>query len=291
MPSRRAVACIVLFWLSVTGYIVYRDVWPVLFASGQPPLAIDLADEAAQNIPIRWTVYWNDKKVGKLTTQMRYVDDDDTFRFTNTYNQVRVEMAGVTVVVPELKTAIRVTRRGDLREQSAEGKLELEWNGVKVADVTTMLTGTVANGQLAAKFEGSYSIAGLAPQSLSKMLDPVPVPEGQPLNPLQPVNRIANVRPGRRWVVHESNPLKDATEAVAKQIGLPMPEEAKVPLIGQVLGEPQNLDWHGNAVPCWVIEYRRDEPEVRTWVRVSDGKVLRQEAFKKGDRLSVEREE
>jgi hypothetical protein len=291
MPSRRSAAFIIMFWFIVTGYILYRDVWPLLFATGPPPIAVDLADEAAQNIPIRWTVHWNEKVVGKLTTQMRYVEEDDTFRFTNTYHQVRVEMAGVTVVVPELKSVIRVTRAGDLREQSAEGRLELEWNGVKVADVTTKLAGNVADGQLAAKFDGSYSIAGLAPQSLSKVLAPVPVPRGQPLNPLQPVNRIANVRPGRRWVVHESNPLKDAVEAVARQIGLPPQEEVKVPLVGEVLGEPRNLDRQGNPVPCWVIEYRRDEPEVRTWVRVSDGKVLRQEAFKKGDRLSVDREE
>ena len=37
------------------------------------------------------------------------------------------------------------------------------------------------------------------------------------------------------------------------------------------------------TVPCWVIEYRGDELAARTWVACRDGKVLRQEAFEKGE--------
>jgi hypothetical protein len=54
---------------------------------------------------------------------------------------------------------------------------------------------------------------------------------------------------------------------------------------------PQTLNVKGEDVSCWVIEYRRKEPVARTWVRASDGKVLRQEAFEKGESLTFERED
>jgi hypothetical protein len=40
-----------------------------------------------------------------------------------------------------------------------------------------------------------------------------------------------------------------------------------------------------------VIEYRRTEVVARTWVRVADGKVLRQELSEKGEALTFERKD
>lgn len=292
MPSRRSVALILAFWLAVTGYVGYRDLWPLLSASGPPPVAIDLADEAAQRVPIRWTVLWNGQKVGKLVTQMTYIDADDTFRFTNDYKHLRVELGGVTMVVPDFRTVVRVTRDGDLREQSAEGKVEVHWNDLRVADATVKLAGAVAGGRLTTKFDGSLGLVGFPPKVMARQLEPVPVPRGQPLNPMQPVNRVGGLRPGRRWVVHESDPLKDVREAVVKELGVKLPDEKRGPLFGEVLSGERNLQWQNETVACRVVEYRRDgELEVRTWVRAADGKVLRQEAFQKGEALSIERDE
>ena len=64
MPSRFAVAGIFAFWLVTTGYVAYRDLWPRVFASGPPPVSIELADEARQGIPAKWTLYRNDQKAG-----------------------------------------------------------------------------------------------------------------------------------------------------------------------------------------------------------------------------------
>jgi len=292
MPTRRAVALVLAFWVATAGYVAYRDVWPVLFASGPPPVAIDLADEAAQTVPVRWRIYRGDQQVGRLVTQSKYIEADDTFRFTSDYKQLRLEMSGVTFVVPELTTAVRVTRGGDLREQSAEGKLELYYGDVKLGDATAKVAGTVVNGQLRTTCEVK---APFPFGNLSKELDAVPVPVGQPLNPLMPVNRLAGVKSGRRWVVHESDPLDAAINALVREklgeYGLNLPEKEPGPLIGEVLSGVRDLDWHGQSVACRVIEYRREEVEARTWVRVSDGKVLRQEAYKKGDRFTVERDD
>ena len=291
MPSRRAIALIMLFWLASTTYVAYRDLWPVLFASGPPPVAIDLADEAAQTVPVRWTIHLSGQnKPGRLVTQMKYVEADDTFAFVNHYSDLRYESSGVVVVVPELTNVVRVTRGGDLREQTVEGRMELYLGGLKFAHASAKVIGKVVDGQLLATcdIKAPFPIGNLA-----KELDPVPVPRGQPLNPLQPVNRIANVRPGRRWVVHESDPLKEAVALLVKgkaaEYGLRLPEEKRDALIGEVLADQQTLDWQGEAARCWVIEYRRNELVARTWVRASDGKVLRQEAFEKGETLTLVR--
>ena len=102
------------------------------------------------------------------------------------------------------------------------------------------------------------------------------------------------MKPGRWWLVHENDPLGEAVGALVREkfgeYGFKLPEKKQEPLIGAVLSEQQTLDWHGQSVACWVIEYRRDEVVARTWVRVSDGKVLKQEAFQKGERLTIERD-
>jgi hypothetical protein len=292
MPSTRAVALIIAFWFATAGYVAYRDLWPVLFVSGPPPVAIDLADEAAQSVPVRWSIHMSgQKRPGRLTTQMKYHESDDTFTFTNHYADIRYESAGVVVVVPELINVVRITRGGDLREQSVDGKLQVYWGDLKIGEATARIEGTVVAGQLLARVDASYTFAGLTSQKLERTLEPVPVPRGQPLNPLQPVNRLTGLRPGRRWVVHESDPLKETIALLVKeqagQFGLKVPEEKRDPLIGEVLSGERMLDWHDQQIACWVIEYRRDEPVARTWVRASDGKVLKQEAFQKGEALVI----
>lgn len=291
MPPRTAVAGIVAFWLAVTGFVLYRDVWPRLFASGPPPVSIELADEAKQNIPAKWTLFRNGKQIGKLTTLMKYHDATDEFQFTYRYNKLQLEQGGVTLVVPEALSDVRMTRGGDLREQTLSGKLEVIV-GKSTFDGTINVRGVVTNGVLTGGGEVKSSFGDFAGD-----LEPVPVKQGQPLNPLQPVNRIAGVSGGQRWVVNEYNPLQDALASlIRKQLaksGLPLGDaKPKDSLLAEVAGEPRNLTWQNQEIACWVIEYRRKEDAIaRTWVQVKDGKVLRQEAFEGGETLVFERED
>jgi len=188
-----------------------------------------------------------------------------------------------------------VTRGRDLREETVDGRIEVQLGGLPIGQATAKITGGVLEGQLTATVEAEYTFAGLGSKRLHRALDPVPVPTGQALNPLQPVNRIADLRPGRRWLVHESDPLKEAVALLLKDqagaFGFKLPTANRDPLVGEVLSEEQTLDWHGRPISCWVIEYRRDVLVARTWIRASDGKVLQQEAFEKGEILTLIRDE
>lgn len=292
MPPRIAVAGIVAFWFATTAYTAYRDVWPRVFSSGPPPVSIELADEARQNIPARWTIKRNNQKIGKLETRMQYHDSNDSFQFTYRYSDLKLEQGDFTLASSESVSDVWITRGGQLREQSMSGKVQAQFRGVPVLDGAISVRGVVVDGVLLGRGELKSNLGNVVGD-----LEPVEVPKnGQPLNPLQPVNRLSGVRPGLTWKVHESNSLQDAMRGLVNkklaENGIRLPEEKqKDSLVAQVDREQQILTVKGEEVLCWVIEYRRTEPVARTWVRASDGKVLRQEAFEKGESLMFERED
>src|SRR5687767_5887408 len=152
MPSRLGIGFIVLFWLAATVHVGYREVWPRFFSDGPPPLRIDLADEAAQTLPTHWDVYRGDQRVGRLTTRMQYVPEDDTFRFVNTYLNLSFDFAAVSLEVPKLDTVVRVGRSGELREQQMTGTLKglvkTRLGSVPLAEASAEVTGVVRDGQL-----------------------------------------------------------------------------------------------------------------------------------------------
>jgi hypothetical protein len=303
MPSRLGVGFILLFWLTTTAHVVYHDVWPRLFSDAPPPVGIDLTDEAAQVIPTRWKVYRGDEPIGTLSTQTSYLAADDTFRFTNTYQKLSFDFATVAVEFPRLETAIRVTRAGDLREQTMTGELKASAKigpvMVPVGDASADVKGMVTGGQLV----GTCVIrqpAGATTPAIERALEPVPVPAGQVLNPMSPVSRLRDVRPGQRWVIQQVDPLRESLTILFREVlkssaiaSTALPQQSgNKELVAEVLRTPEKLDRPGkDPVECWVIEYRGEGVQAKTWVSREDGRVMRQEASGYGERLRFERDE
>jgi hypothetical protein len=300
MPSRPVVALIVLFWAATLGVAFYRDVWPRLAASGPPPIAVDLGDEASQLLPVRWDVFRGDGKAGRLVSRTTYIDADDTFEFKYKYSDLRLDFPGVRVAVPELTVATRVTRAGALREQAMAGRmlLQVERRGAGPDGETEYLTLAEAEARVEGRVENGRFVGRCDLRSplfnVQRDLDPVPVPDGQALGPLQPVNRLGNVRPGQQWTVREVDPLGEAMAVLlreqGRQFGVELPEPKREPLIATVADDQQAPP--GRDDPCWVIEYREGgELRAKTWVRAADGKVLRQEALGMGESVALVRDE
>lgn len=293
MPSRIVVAGIVVFWLATTGFTFYRDIWPRFFASNPPPVVVELVDEARLNLhlPAKWDIFRNGQRIGVLDTQTKYHEADDTFQFTYAYTELTLKQGDITLVVSEAVSSDRMTRSGELKEQTMNARVKVKSPQGEIAG-TIDIRGLVKDGTL----NGRATLkSGL--MDLEGDLDPVAVPRGsRPLNPMQPVNRLAHVRGGQEWVVNESNPLQDAVRDLLKkkvsEFGIRLPEEKKKEsLVAKVDTSPQTLKWQEQDVSCWVIEYRRIEVVARTWVRVTDGKVLRQELSEKGETLTFERKD
>ncbi len=302
MPSRLGLLAIVLGWFAVTGHVVYHDVWPRYFADAPPALQIDLADEATQLAPTKWAITRGGKKIGTLTTRMEYLAADDTFRFVNNYGQLALDAGGgnsvVSVEAPKLVTTIRVSRTGELREQSMSGELRVSLGPVELGHASAEIEGRVVNGLLLGRCKVRYPIHAAQP-TIDRELEPVPVPAGQVLNPMMPVNRLRDITPGRRWVIREVDPLKDALAVLGQELSkqskfnLPLPASASgAELIAEVQSGTEDYPLRpAEMVPCRVIAYRGERVSARTWVSVADGRVMRQEATVGDDTLRFDRQD
>ena len=290
MPSRPVVALIALFWLGTAALFLSREVLPKYLASAPPPYQIDLVDEATQQAPTRWLITPERRgSSGSLSTRMEYLAADDGFRFVNTYSQLQLDtgLQGLVIDVPSLDTAVTVTRAGQLRAQRMQGELAVKAGPVELARAKAELDGAVAGGVLRSHLTIHYPVNAKSPV-IDRDLDPVAVESGQVLNPLMPVNRLRDVRPGQTWVVRESNPLGEAVSALMREfvkdkgsklldgvMGASGPRE----FLAEVARDPEWVERpKAEQVRCRRIDYRSERGAARTWVSVEDGRVMRQEA-------------
>jgi hypothetical protein len=280
MPPRLFTLAVVAFWLATSGWLFYRELWPKLRPGEPPPYTIDLVDEARQHTtPILWSVYRGQQKIGKARTWVTYRESDDTFELHGAMDQLELyRSALVTVVVQHAANMNRISRDGELREMSTDIALALPRLELKLkAHFDGQVQGRLFHARGWVEWPGGRKDMSIEPVALSAY--------GAVLNPLQPVNRIQGLKPGQRWRIPLVDPLSDAVAATLP--GLPSGPRV---LDAAVLPETQLLSWDDQEVPCLVIEYTGDaDVSARTWVRESDGLVLRQEA-RQGDLLILQRD-
>ncbi len=294
MPSRLITASIVLFWLTTVGWFGYREIRPILFPGDAPPFVIELADEVTSEFAgqirgpdVLWGVYRGDKRIGRAETRLRYFREDNTFEMET--RLVDVELLAI-VQLAEMTNAYRLTRAGELRAIRMYGKLK-----IGKMEGTATFTGEVRNGKLYRT--GMLDFGSLGGKSEVK-LEPIDAPTGSVLNPMHPVPRIKGLRPGRRWRMPILNPLGDAVEPALKaafQSFDVKPPQLKLPsgpkfLDAEVLSETATIKLDDKEYPCRIIEYRGDERPSRTYVRISDGAVMIQEAYALGEQITLRRE-
>jgi hypothetical protein len=285
---------IVAFWLGMMSWLAYRDIWPQLRPGQPPPYTIDLADEAQLHAPrIRWVLLQDgprgEERIGRARTWVTYSAADNTFEMHNEINDLNLKKGLLTVRVRQMTSVYHVSLDGDLQgfraNLAAVVPLPLLLGQVEFhADVT----GDVKDG----RFSPAGKLTTPFADPIDLAMDPVDVPaHGSLLNPLHPVNRIKGLRPGQQWRVPRFDPLFEClTAAASKKLKLGSLAAGPRFLDAEVLAGSQVLTWNRRPVECLVIEYRSDEVAGRTWVRKSDGLVLRQEAGTGKDRLILQRE-
>jgi hypothetical protein len=297
---------IVGFWLATLGWFGQRELRPRLFPGQAPPFVIELADEATSQGQTFWTIYRGEREIGKAKTSLRYSNEDDTFELTSELKDVELTDKLFYVYISTMTNRYRVGRNGELRSLSAHGELRAESKrreerrvpGPAVFTATASFEGHVVDGKLLRTEKIVIPIFG----EMSPKLEAMDAPNGNILNPMHPVSRVTGLRPGRRWRMPVFNPMADAVnptlQAAANQSKLaPKGSSFQLPagpvyLDAEVLSERPMISWNGREYECYIIEYRSpgDEQPARTYVRVRDGLVLRQEAFTMGERFTMQRE-
>src|SRR4051794_37236506 len=72
MPPRWLSLCIVVFWLVVTGRLLWFDLRP-RFDDSPPPFTIDLVEEAQTRRPFTlWTVHHNGERAFQVRTKVTH---------------------------------------------------------------------------------------------------------------------------------------------------------------------------------------------------------------------------
>jgi len=146
MPSRVGIGFILLFWLGTMSYVGYHDVLPWFFATAQPP-RVDPADEATPPVTIRWGIYRGEERVGSLATRTEFVPADGSYRYIKTYRDLKFDFGRLIAVrIPQLITTMRMTRGGELLEQTMSGEMQAALGGANMGTATAEITGTVRDG-------------------------------------------------------------------------------------------------------------------------------------------------
>lgn len=289
MPSRPVVALIAIAWLATLGWFAKRELVPMLFPGEAPPFVIELGDEVTSQMAgevkrpdVLWGIYRGDTRIGRAETRLRYFEDDDTFELETRIVKMEIAVLIIKIEVPEMISAYRIDRTGTLRRFRFTGSFLLAGARMDVA-----LNGTVQDGKLLRT--GTLHIPGFG-GPITPEFEPIDAPQGSILNPTHPVPKIKGIQPGRRWRMALLDPMADAVEPIMqsllKQKGQPgQPSTFKMParpthVEAEVLTEPTNVVYNGQEHACWVIEFKGLNEPAKTYVRIRDGAVLRQEVEK-----------
>jgi hypothetical protein len=296
MPPRTVTVAIVVFWLGATAWLFVRDIWPELRPGERPPFTIDLSKEAlGEKQRTRWGLHRNGLRIGYTDAWTTYDPLSQTYELNTRIifekdpqsekERLRVSLLETSVEVSKMRSAYRVTPEGELRAVDARIELEVGSGNLRASDVAIQVQGEVQDGRFNPRWTINPPLLGLS--DLGSTSIEVPAQESL-FDPMRPWNRLLNVRPGQTWRPTHFDPLGEALSGMARKPAVRFLEAG-------VLQETDELPWDNQNVACLIIEYRSEDLTARTWVRQSDGLVLRQEAVKypgrpKEDRLTLIRE-
>jgi hypothetical protein len=308
MPPRWMSLGVVFLWLGMTGWLFVREFWPHLQPGQPPPFRIDLADEAQNNIPVRWSIFKENERRGYARTWVNFRErSKQENRDTDKKDEWEFELGGEFKLWYSKETRgqadfvvrsqYRVTREGELREFQSKVSINLKTpvprrpenfdeDNEQAREVELFtLSGEVRDGLCYPHLILAPDVKKYAPfvAFMERDQKPVPMPQrASILNPLEPVNKLAKVRKGQRWRVPMVDPLTF--------FGQRSPRVEY--LNAEVSRETLWLKW-GNRkdpVPCLEIRYEGDDISGFTWIQQDDGLVVGQEITQHGDTLRLMRD-
>lgn len=268
MPPRWLTGIIVLFWLSTTGWLVYRESLSRTHHGEPPPFAIDLTDEVSANT-IAWNALEKGEKIGmgRSWVQRR---KDRTFEFRSEFRFHDLSVYKV-LKFRKMTSMYRVAADGRFRALAAEVYLENN----PLIDILEV-SGELQDGYVIPRVKGQVGKTTFD----IPFNDKIKVPEhSNILNPMHLLSRINGLQEGQSWRIPLLQPFS------AQFPGQRIPE-----LEAEVFRD--HLHWQDMDVPCFRIDYREPGKKVtaRTWVQIRDGLVLQQEASHQGRELVLQRD-
>jgi hypothetical protein len=291
---------IVAFWAATTAWFFSRDLWPRFFADDRPPFSVNLEEETkAPPLPAyfitqhidgqlervghaatAWDLYINGETAGEVLTLVRNADGHDgsyevftNQRLKNLRSLIRgIPLAEAIQGRATVENRIRVTPTGELLEMEAHALIDISSPQHLPLEVHV-------NGKLDS---GWFSAAGTLQSKLGKVElkgEPVEMRTSQGFfDPTRPWGRLYDLQENRTWRVIYFNPALDSLMHSVTALMPGLGRQLQMPVLeGGVRSGTEDLLWDSRETPCQVIEYRGEGTSGKTFVRKSDGLVLRQE--------------
>jgi hypothetical protein len=325
MPSRWIIVVIVLFWAVMASWLFFREILPGM-SSDEPLLySVDAADEyrSHQGLVPRtfWSVERNGTEAGRtrrytLRTTVFYDEGEDQFEIQGLLmpivtrekeNERELVPFGVHARNVRMQSSYWVNRSGNLVSLNMNTKYELLSTepDLEPSSVSFDIIGKPRSGN----FAPTVTNVG---KKTELELDPVPVTgHSCVLNPLHPVQRIQNLRPGQTWscavvdpfcldqasvlvpqysLVKSLQPSVDAPERLTRRTlqGLVFhvaPETVNLRQEQFPKPEEPNQRVQVFEFPCRLLTCGEEGSLFwfQTWVNVEDGSVIKQEAHLWGE--------
>ncbi len=259
MPSRLACIGILLFWAIATVGLITRDVLPDLLIGPPPDLrSISSADSA--DGPTRWAIMVADdssmqsiRSVGQAVTESKrlengwlrltskvWFDSGDLLRGTPFASKEEIRI--------DVDNTCDIDTSGNLKSFRAVVRAE--------RDPVPLLTldGEFKNRAIEMKASG--------PIPLLNFTKSIPYePRTMIQNALSPIDRIPGLAVGQRWEARVVSPLT-----------------GKIDVVKAVVTKKSEIYWDKSMVNTFeVVQKIPPTISARSWVRTSDGLVLRQE--------------
>ena len=282
MPSRLITAAILAFWLTMTGWLIQREVVPTMLADVAPSFHIDLTEEiewterndGKRGAFVRWTVDYNGARVGKAKSRV-VANEDRSYELHCAFKFDDGKFAIGPLNIDKMESMYRIA---DDKLLALSADIEANVGKVKIQ-------GDVVAGFFDARLFGEVVLLGKFDYQFDKLNLPQ---HGSVLNPMLPVNRLrvngmGGLYDGKTWKIPLLNPFADLAE---KFVGKGM----TIPMVIAIVSV-DTLEWDKKDTACFKIEYHEPGKEVtaRTWVRKLDGLVLRQESKHHGFEMVLQR--
>jgi hypothetical protein len=273
MPPRSITLSILVFWLAMTAWLLWRDIWPSI-APGEPPsFAISRMDDSRSQTSFNWKAQHRSADRTPvdytITTTVVYEAKTDVFTLQAHLRPDRPTSEQLKLFQPvNLKSEYRVERiPGNPLEARLLGlDVDVEFPAGPdnpTGDRHGHFTGQVAPGacDLSWKTEGGVGRPREGSESLGVSYN------GVVLLPLHPLERIRGLRPGRRWGCHLLDPLQSSAL---------LSSGPKVVWVNaEVLTWPETIQ----GKECLEIEYQGDDISGKTWVDIKEELVWRMEVW------------
>lgn len=287
MPGRWGQVGIVGFWLVMMGWLAWRDLVPRL-GMGELRYRAVLADRAVAE-PTNWRLLYGERRVGNLFSMVEPKPDGGYVLSTRGHlsgAQLRPEddspLAGLLRAANvsadrlpdfEVRSQFKVTALGRLAEFSVAAS-------VRGLGIDLVVDGTVEGNEVIVNSKGLPFLEGQTRLAFD--------PEAVVLDQFGPLDRIAGLYEGKVWTTRAVNPLA----ALLAPRGFWGARGTSLDSVRHEVIGVETIDWNGNQWPCHVVEHEHPSSPVRarTWARIGDGKVLREEIPLGGDTISLEPE-